>query len=152
MAFFRKHQNSAPHIATGASGEAEAARFLTAQGFSLVARNWRPSGKARNLELDLIGKWEASLVFVEVKTRRVKAGETEEHPAAIHNFSPAKQRNMIRAVRAYLTEHDAWSEPCRFDLVCVTLLPGNSPQLEHYRDVIELGQTVDSGDASWQPW
>jgi len=152
MMFFRKRRTGADHIATGISGEDEAARFLATRGFSFVARNWRPTGKARNLELDVVGRWESFLVFVEVKTRRPGTRETEDYPAAIHNFSPAKQRNMIRAVRAYLTEHGAWNEPCRFDLVCVTLLSGQQPQVEHYRNVIELGQTVDSRDASWQPW
>ena len=140
------------HIATGASGEEEALRYLSRRGFRLVARNWRPRNGTGKLELDLIGYWEEALVFVEGKTRRAAAADAFDAPAGLYNFSPAKQRNMVRAARAYLAEKALWDAPCRFDLVCVTLLPGQAPRMDHYRDVIELGQTLDSGDASWQPW
>jgi Predicted endonuclease distantly related to archaeal Holliday junction resolvase len=143
---------TASHIRTGIRGEEEALRHLVARGFRLVARNWRPEGKAKNLELDLVGHWEQSLVFVEVKTRRTTVRNETDGPAGLYNFTPAKQRVMVRAARAYLAEKKLWDTPCRFDLVCITLLPGLEPQVDHYRDVIELGQTLDSGNASWQPW
>lgn len=147
-----KTDTRAPHITTGARGEEEALRYLSRGGFRLTARNWRPGGRARNLELDLVGEWEKTLVFVEVKTRHAVAAETTDGPAGLRGFTPAKQRAMVRAARAYLTENGLWEKTCRFDLVCITLLPGTLPQVDHYRDVIELGQTLDSGDASWQPW
>ena len=142
----------AAHIATGVRGEEEALRHLSRRGFRLAARNWRPDGRARNLELDLVGEWEKTLVFVEVKTRRAASAKPVDGPTGLHNFTPPKQRAMIRAARAYLAENGLWEKPCRFDLVCITLLPGAPPQVDHYRDVIKLGQTLDSGDASWQPW
>lgn len=150
----RRQEQSKPaaHIATGSSGEEKALRFLLDRGFRLTARNWRPEGKARNLELDLIGDWEKCLVFVEVKTRRAPALDASEGPAGLANFTPAKQRSMVRAARAYLAQNGLWDKACRFDLVCITLLPGQEPRVDHYRDVIELGQTLDSGDAAWQPW
>ncbi len=143
---------NASHLATGASGEEAALRHLSRQGFSPTARNWRPRGGAGRTELDLVGKWDKTLVFVEVKTRRIAAASPLDAPAGLRNFSPAKRRNMVRAARAYLTEHGLWNMPCRFDLVCVTFLPGAQPQVDHYRDVIELGQTLDRGYAPWQPW
>ncbi|MCC8194057.1 MAG: YraN family protein [Deltaproteobacteria bacterium] len=145
------HKN-ASHIATGILGEEEALRYLSGHGFRLVARNWRPAGRERNLELDLIGRWERFLVFVEVKTRNTLVAGATDVPSGLHGFTPAKQRAMIRAARAYLGENDLWDAPCRFDLVCITFLSGGTPQVDHYRDVIELGQTLDSGDAHWQPW
>jgi len=144
------------HIKTGSLGEDEALRYLSGKGFRLSTRNWRPGGKLKKLELDLVGEWEASLVFVEVKTRSVQpfadSADFFDGPAGLHNFTPAKRKNMVRAAGAYLAEHGAWDIPCRFDLVCVTLLPGQPPRMDHYRNVIELGQTLDSGNASWQPW
>lgn len=147
-----KTDTRAAHITTGLHGEEEALRYLSRKGFRLTVRNWRPGGRAGHLELDLVGEWEKSLVFVEVKTRHAVAMETFDGPAGLRGFTPAKQRTMVRAARAYLAETGQWEKPCRFDLVCITLLPGTSPQVDHYRDVIELGQTLDSGDASWQPW
>ena len=143
---------TADHITTGTHGEEEALRYLASRGFSLLSRNWRPSGRGKNLELDLVGRWEQSLVFVEVKTRRAAVFDATDGPSGIYNFTLAKQRAIIRAARAYLAENGLWDAPCRFDLVCITLLPGTMPQVDHYRDVIELGQTLDSGNASWQPW
>ncbi|MDR3073907.1 MAG: YraN family protein [Deltaproteobacteria bacterium] len=152
MPFARKTQPPPRHLATGDYGEGEALRHLSARGFSLLARNWRPKGGKRGLELDLAGLWESFLVFVEVKTRRTRSPEGMEGPDGLWNFSPAKRRNMARAAQAYLREHDAWERPCRFDLVCVTLFPGQRPRVDHYRDVIDLGQTLGNGNASWQPW
>lgn len=144
--------NQNGHIATGAAGEHLAEEHLRRLGFSVAARNWRPKGTARHLELDIVGNWQGDLVFVEVKTRLPGPLEKETFPPALKNFSATKQKNMIKAARAYLTEHGAWDKACRFDLVCVTIVPGGKPLVEHYRNVIELGQTLDSGDASWQPW
>lgn len=144
-------RNTRPrHILTGNAGEDEALRYLAGQGFSLLARNWRPGGPSHRLELDIVGRWENRLVFVEVKTRRDPLAETGEI-AALRNFSPAKQRNMARAAQAFLAAHDAWDVPCRFDLVCVTFLPGQK-LLDHYRDVVEFGKTLAGGNAAWQPW
>lgn len=149
-----KQQNT--HIVTGSLGEDEALRYLSGKGFKLSARNWRPEGALKNLELDLVGEWESSLVFVEVKAGSARRGNWAaglfDSPAGLRNFTPAKRKNMVRAAGAYLGKHGAWNIPCRFDLVCVTFLPGQPPRMDHYRNVIELGQTLDSGNASWQPW
>ena len=152
MAPVRKSFSPPPHLMTGKMGEQEALRHLRGLGFSPLVLNWRPKGGARGLELDLVGLWEACLVFVEVKTRWADPLADAESPAGLQNFSPAKQRNMARAARAYLIEHDAWASPCRFDLVCITLLPGQKLRVDHYRDVIDLRQTLGNSNAAWQPW
>lgn len=140
------------HIATGMIGENAAVEYLRKKGVRTVTRNWRPKGRAGKLELDIVGEGEGYLVFIEVKTCRPGPGEDENGSPARKNFSITKQKNMVKAAKAYLTEHGAWARACRFDLVCVTLLPGKQPMVEHYANVIELGQTLDSGNASWQPW
>ena len=50
----------------GAWGEAAAAAFLQAQGYTILARNFR----TRWGEIDLVASDAKYLVFVEVKTRR----------------------------------------------------------------------------------
>lgn len=140
------------HIATGMIGEKTAGEYLRKKGLRIVTRNWRPKGRAGKLELDIVGEWEGYLIFIEVKTRHPGPGEDENGSPALKNFSITKQKKMVKAAKAYLTEYGAWARACRFDLVCVTLLPGTQPMVEHYVNVIELGQTLDSSDASWQPW
>lgn len=140
-----------PRKAIGDSGEDIAARHLARLGFRVLARNWRPEGAARNLELDLVGRWEGCLAFVEVKTRTARLGEGVETIPALANFTPAKRRNLTRAARAFLAANGMWDVPCRIDLVCVTLLPGQEPVVDLYRDVTDPGNSLDSSDAHWQP-
>ncbi len=145
------------HLALGADGETRALRHLNALGFRLLARNWRPSGAARSLELDLVGMLDGFLLFVEVKSRR-DSDLTEAGP--LDNFTQAKRRKITRAAEAYLHEHARWNTPCRFDLICVTFFSGRQPELEHYAHVIEgihignssASRTVGRGHTAWQPW
>ena len=148
----RINGNTANHLEIGTQGEKEALCYLARNGFRLLSRNWRPKGSNNRLELDLIGRWEQALVFVEVKTRRAVTADQTDEPSGLYGFTPAKQRAMLRAAHAYLAENDLWDMPCRCDLVCITLLPGLTPQVDHYRDVIEFGKALDSGNAPWQPW
>ena len=144
----------ASHLATGARGEATALSYLERRGFRLLARNWRPRGRYRSLELDLVGEWESALVIVEVKTRRIAAYDEGEGPAGLGGFTLAKRKNILRAAGLFIAERDMWEAPCRIDLICVTFtkIPPDAVRVEHYRNVIECGQTLDSGNAPWQPW
>ena len=54
------------NLALGASGEDLAAGWYAAQGYEVVARNWR----CREGELDLVVARGRAVVFCEVKTRR----------------------------------------------------------------------------------
>lgn len=139
---------NAKHLALGQAGEEAAVLFLTRKGWSILERNWRPSGPQRGLELDIVAQDGRDLVFVEVKTR-ASAWDIPVYAA----FSARKQARFVRAARCYLSENECWDAPCRFDLVCVEQ-PGalGELKLEHLSHVIELGHLMDSGDASWQPW
>lgn len=145
--------------ALGNAGEAIACRFLQSHGFRVVAQNWRH----KQLELDIIAKHGDTLVFVEVKTR-TKGGMS----SPIEAVTPRKQATCIRAARAYLAAFNLWHCPCRFDIVCVELLPsqpaapfngahticrdGATFSVEHYPHAFELSSALDSGNAAWQPW
>lgn len=56
-------------IKTGRKKEELAANFLTSKGYEIVARNYR----YKHAEIDLIGRLNGFLVFVEVKTRSSSA-------------------------------------------------------------------------------
>lgn len=151
----------AEHRARGAAGEEAAARFLLEQGWRVVERNWRPAGAASGLELDIIARRHDVLVFVEVKTRAAsplaKAARhaAPDAPAGVPahaGFTVQKQRRLVRAAGRYLTARGLWHMPCRFDLICVEQRPDGRMDVEQYSNVIELGHSLDSGDASWQPW
>lgn len=109
------------HKALGAGGEADAARFLEAQGYRIVDVNVRPlPGMARG-EIDLIA-WDGDvLVFVEVKTRRAARGRQGTPAEAV---DARKRRQLAGLAEAYLAKHDLDDVPCRFDLVAVVERPG----------------------------
>ncbi len=153
----------AGHLITGATGEEAAVRFLQRNGYVILEKNWRH----KSYELDvvcrapekrkrLLGQWlgkqssvTGELVFVEVKTRKLSAfGGLEGARAA---FDKGKQNRLARAVALYLTEHDAWSEACRMDLVCVSLEDAGY-KVEHYENVLDFGNAMGGGNAAWQPW
>lgn len=85
--------------ALGREGEAEAARYLEARGYRIVARNVR----AARVEIDLVAIDAHRLVFVEVKTRR--AGGSAgfgSHAAAAEAVDGRKQSRLRRGAMAWL--------------------------------------------------
>ena len=114
----------APHLELGRRGELLAAEHLRANGYKLVASNFRV-GVGRNrrgavvqAEIDLVA-YEGSVVcFVEVKTR---ASDLFAAPEA--NVDLRKQRQVTRAARAYRRMLGLSGAPHRYDVVSVVLPP-----------------------------
>ena len=95
----------------GAWGESVAAHRLEAEGYRIIARNWR----CRQGEIDLIAQAGEELVFVEVKTRRGQdMGSPEE------GLTLAKQKKLMKLAQIYVAEHDL-DVDWRIDLVAVEL-------------------------------
>lgn len=93
----------------GKWGEDMAAQCLVAQGYEIVARNWRcPAG-----ELDIVARHHGELVFVEVKTRW--GGPPEE------SIGPAKQAKLVELAHRYLQLKGDDEKPWRIDAVLVEL-------------------------------
>jgi len=100
----------------GRLGEDAAARHLAARGYRIVARNVR----ADRVELDLIARVGALLVFVEVKSRR-GAG----HGRAAEAVDPRKQRRLRHGASAWLAGRPVEARGAlrhRFDVVTCVLL------------------------------
>src|SRR4051812_16499243 len=96
-------------VKLGDFGEQAAATHLMRQGYELVARKWRCAAG----EIDLLLRDGATLVFVEVRTRRGDSvGSAEE------SVGRAKQAKLITLAYTYL---DAASlpdtTPWRIDVV-----------------------------------
>jgi putative endonuclease len=113
-----------PRRTLGARGEDIALAHLCALGATLVDRNHR----TRAGEIDLIVRLHRTLVFVEVKTRRLpgagthgNAGPPPEDPlSGLHH---AQRRRLRRLAVAWLAERTAptRADELRFDAIGVLL-------------------------------
>src|SRR5688572_9605397 len=92
---------------TGNRGEQDAKKHLVKKGYKILAMNWR----YKKLEVDIIARDGATMVFVEVKIRKDNAfGEPEMF------VSKQKQKFLIAAAQQYLEENQIDQES-RFDIV-----------------------------------
>lgn len=116
------------HLRTGARGEALAARYLTAQGLTVLSKNWRcPEG-----ELDLVLTDGQVLVVCEVKTR---TSTTYGTPAEA--VDDAKAARIRRLTRRWQTAHGLRrTAPVRHDLLAILWPPGEPPQVNHLKGVL----------------
>ncbi len=130
-------------IDIGKLGEDLARKFLEVNGYKILATNWRIYKE----EIDIICEKEGILIFVEVKTRRnTKFGHPAEY---VHQ---KKQKRLIKAAISYITKNKLWDKKsCRFDIVSVSLQPSNWV-IEHFKNVFEISETLDSRHSYWQPW
>jgi putative endonuclease len=99
----------------GRLGEALALAHLERLGFRVLAQNHR----TRFGELDLIVCDDATIVFVEVKARRVGASAG----SALESVPPRKQRQVRGMAAAWLVESNdrPRSRELRFDVIAVTV-------------------------------
>jgi putative endonuclease len=122
MSLFRK--------TLGQEGEDRAARFLAAQGYRILERNFRtPSG-----EIDLIALHEGMVVFVEVKTRTSNAFGAPELAV-----TPQKQRRMVRTALGYIKKKKLHQVPCRFDVVAISA--ATEKEVELIKNAFEMDRT-----------
>ena len=123
----RKHYMTADH-ALGRRGEDIAHRVLQRQGIVVVARNYRMSSGAG--EVDLIAWDRDTLVFVEVKSR-----QTDEYGAPDRAIGPEKLSALIRSAREYVRHAEVPWDKVRFDVV--TIVFAKPPAISHFRDVFQ---------------
>lgn len=116
-----------PHLDTGTRGELLAARYLEAQGLTVLSRNWRcPEG-----ELDLVLTDGHQLVVCEVKTR---TSTTYGTPAEA--VDDAKAARVRRLARNWQAAHGVPDVQVRHDLLAVLWPPGEPPQVNHLKGVL----------------
>ena len=114
----------------GDFGEQAAAAHLIRQGYTLVARKWRCAIG----ELDLLMRDRATLVFVEVRTRRGHSAGTAEESVV-----PAKQAKLIALAYTYLEATSAPADTLwRIDVIALDIdRAGRIARLRHIRDAVE---------------
>lgn len=117
--------------ALGRFGEDLAHRFLQDSGYTVVARNYRP--RPGEAEVDLVAKDGPVLVFVEVKTR-----QSAEYGSPDRAIGNEKQKNVVRAARAFVQRADIPWSAVRFDTVAVVM--DTPPTIEHTADAFFPGR------------
>jgi len=119
----------------GDFGEQAAAAYLTRQGYQLLARKWRNTNRRDGAagELDLVMRDAATLVFVEVRTRRGPPGMAEE------SIGRGKQARLIALAYAYLEAVAAPEDALwRIDVVALDVdRAGRVVRIEHIRNAVE---------------
>jgi putative endonuclease len=111
---------------TGYQGEALAASYLAAKGFSILHRNWR----CQSGELDIVAEQGQTLVFVEVRTR-----QGSRYGTAAESITPAKQARLVELAQTFLQETNRSSQSWRIDVVAVQLGAG-LPQIDHIENAV----------------
>ena len=101
---------SSHNRALGASGEDAAVAWYEAQGYEVVARNWR----CRDGELDLIVRQGRTFVFCEVKTRT-----STRFGAPVEAVTYQKQARVRRLAARWLEDSPIRAREIRFDVASV---------------------------------
>jgi putative endonuclease len=111
----------------GKRGEDLAAQHLVAQGYEIVARNWR----CEHGELDLVAADGHCLAFVEVRTRRGQVMGTPEESITL-----AKQAKLVDLAQAYVQAHD-WPGHWRIDVIAIEMdRRGRLLRVDHYENAV----------------
>ena len=122
-----RRRSDAQKDALGDRGENVAARYLRNKGFKIIVRNFR----CEVGEIDIIARDGKTLVFVEVKTRAYDDPEPEEQ------VNLAKQQQLTKVAKLYLSRYGVPQPPARFDVVGVVWPNNQSPIIRHTPEAFE---------------
>ncbi len=115
----------AKHLETGKEGEELAAAWLTAQGFSLLYRNWKHS----YFELDIVASKDSILHFIEVKTR---TNDTYGYPE--EGVTPKKMERLMNAGEEFLHQNPQWKR-IQYDILSIRLFKHKAAEYFFIEDV-----------------
>lgn len=111
----------AAHNELGKWGEQKAADYLEGKGYHIVERDWRLNRR----DLDIIAVDGATMVFVEVKTRRNNVFMEPEQ-----SVDYRKRRSLVIIANAFVKLNHV-SMPLRFDIVTVTGTTDDCCEINH---------------------
>jgi putative endonuclease len=117
-----------PAHGLGRHGEDIAREYLLQQGMRIKERGFR-FGRG---EIDIIGYDQDTLVFVEVKARRL--GSFSDPEEAV---TPAKQKQIRRIAQAYLFLQGLEDVRCRFDVLALEIGEEGNIIIRHHRDAFD---------------
>ena len=111
----------------GGIGETYAAKYLTDNGYTVLASNY----SCRFGEIDIIASKGGIVAFVEVKTR-----VSDSFAKAMENVTPEKLRRVVTTAGLWISQNKPGLQP-RFDVVEVYLdrKSGKPTRIEHLENV-----------------
>ncbi|MDW7650453.1 MAG: YraN family protein [Bacillota bacterium] len=108
--------------ALGSHGETLTADYLQAEGYVILARNWR----CERGEIDIVANDRKTLVFIEVKTRR-----TDHCGDGFAAVDTRKQEKLRLLARHFIHQTGTTAHAYRFDVVAVD---GNDGNITHLKN------------------
>lgn len=124
FAIILKQKTMAAHNDLGFWGEQVAADYLTSKGYRILHRNWQCGRR----DIDIVATDMATLVIVEVKTRRNNSFTEPE--AAVDR---QKIKSLAIAANSYIKQLQT-DMPVRFDIITVTGTPDTDFRINHIAD------------------
>ena len=112
----------------GKAAENAAAKFLKAQGYKILERNY----KNKFGEIDIIAQLEGVICFLEVKARHSLYLGVPQEAVSIW-----KQRQICRVAVYYLKSNNLLERPARFDVLAL-LYVNSQPEITLIKDAFEL--------------
>lgn len=115
----------------GKAGEEHVCRYLSENGWTIAARNYRIKGG----EIDIVAVKEDIIAFTEVKTR--KFGSLDDGLEAIDR---RKQGLVVRAAERYLESFPPDGREIRFDAAVVTVTTDDIPrvlEMKYYENAFD---------------
>lgn len=122
-----------PRQSLGALGERVAARWFTAQGYTVLARRFRSGHR----DLDLVVARDGVVAFVEVKAR---CGPAYGGPIAAVHWR--KRRELVRSAQVWVARFGTPGTAYRFDVFGVLVGPadrsGRTVRVLHLPDAFQV--------------
>ena len=103
----------------GDYGERAALFYLLRRFYRVLARNYQADGG----EIDLVAKRRGTLIFCEIKTRRLDPEKETVLTKPASAVDRDKRENLISAARQWLAYHPISRKEIRFDVIEVYLDP-----------------------------
>ena len=110
----------------GKIGEDIASKYLIEKGYIIIERNFR----CKQGELDIIAKFEESIVFVEVKTRTNK-----KYGEPIDAVTYMKKMHILKSINYYLYSKGIENQSIRIDIIEVYIRE-NKYYIKHTKNAI----------------
>jgi putative endonuclease len=104
----------------GHRGEQHAAEHIQQHGWHILAHNYH----CRGGEIDIIGKKENTISFIEVKAR------TKRYFPHSQVITPQKQKHIIYAARNYIAQEQLRNCVLRFD-VAIIIYKSMTPEISY---------------------
>ncbi len=112
----------------GVSAEYQAAEFLKAQGYKILARNYR----SKLGEIDIIALEKDTICFVEVKSRT-----SDRFGLPQEAITYVKRKKIAQTALGFLREKKLLGRKARFDVVSIIYSLG-LPKIDLIRNAFEL--------------